>query len=128
MYTKGSEKSGRAGKGGGPDMSLANIQDNLVKNFMVQPFQSRGEEAQRVQEQVRAQYQAEQTRQADEAVTDAKRTNQEGIRNDQERKKDKYESKRRSAKNPDDEEDEETPSESSNFSVPGDVHRIDIVV
>ena len=110
-------------------MSLANIQDNLVKNFMVQPFQSRGEEAQRVQEQIRAQYQAEQTRQADEAVTDAKRANQEGIRPDQERKKDRYESKRRSAKNPDEEEkEEETPAESANLSVPGDVHRIDIVI
>ena len=107
-------------------MSLANIQDNLVKNFMVQPFQSRGGEVQRVNEQVRTQFQAEQARQAEEAVTHAKEAEQEGIRPDQEGKRDRYESKRRSAKKAEDEEEEETPPESTNAF--GDGHRIDIVV
>ena len=108
-------------------MSLANIQDNLVKNFMVQPFQSRGAEEQRAQEQIRAQYQAEQSRKADEAVADAKKAEQEGIRPDQERRKDKYESKRRRAKNPDGEEEEESAAP-SDVPIPGEVHRINIVV
>jgi len=106
-------------------MSLANIQDNLVKNFMVQPFQSRGGEVQRVNEQVRAQFQAEQTRQAEEAVSHTKEAEQEGIRGDEEGKRDRYESKRR--KKAEDEE-EEAPSESTNVSPHGDGRLIDIVV
>ena len=106
-------------------MSLANIQDNLVKNFIVTPIQSRGGEVQRVNEQVRAQFQAEQARQAEESVTHAKEAEQEGIRSDQEGKRDRYESKRR--KKVEDEE-EETPPESSNASAHGDGRLIDIVV
>jgi len=107
-------------------MSLANIQDNLVKNFMVQPFQSRGGEAQRVHEQVRAQFQAEQTRQADEVVTHTKEAEQQGIRPDQERGKEKRESKRRRPGEPEGEEEATTPP--STASVSGEGQRIDIIV
>ena len=69
-------------------MSLAAIQDNLVKAPLVQQTHTRGDDVARGQEIHQAAQQREQDRQGDQVVLHTKEAEQEGLRPDEEREKD----------------------------------------
>lgn len=75
-------------------MSLAAIQDNLVKVHLVQQTQTRGDDVARGQEIHQAAQQREQDRQGDQVVIHTKEAEQEGIRPDEEREKEQRRKKR----------------------------------
>ncbi len=76
-------------------MSLAAIQDNLVKTSLVQHTQTRGEDVARGQEIAQALAQRERNRQEDQVVISTHQTEQERIRADEERKKEERRKKRK---------------------------------
>ena len=91
-------------------MSLAAIQDNLVKTSLVQQTQSRVDDVSRAQQIGQTAAQREHDRQEDQVVIGAHEAEQQGIRTDEERQK---EERRKKRKREEEEEAAENDSESS---------------
>lgn len=87
-------------------MSLAAIQDNLVKTSLVQQTQARGEDVARTQDVAQILSQKEHDRQEDQVVISTRHAEQEGVRPDAERRKDERRRKRRDGEKPEDGEEE----------------------
>ena len=75
-------------------MSLAAIQDNLVKAPLVQQTQTRGDDVARGQEIGQAALQKEENRRMDEVVLHTQETENQGVRTDEEREKEGKKKKR----------------------------------
>lgn len=100
-------------------MSLAAIQDNLVKTSLVQQTQSRGDDVSRGQQIAQAAAQREHNRQEDQVVISTHEAEQAGIRTDEERKKEEQRKKRKR------EEEEAAESPEENASAPSDSYAPD---
>ena len=89
-------------------MSLAAIQDNLVKTSLVQQTQTRGDDVGRTHEAAQVSLQREHDRQEDQVVISSQRKDEHGIRPDDERRK---EGEKRRRKKGDDASEEEREAE-----------------
>ena len=114
-------------------MSLAAIQDNLVKTSLVQHTQSRVDDVSRGQQIAQTAAQREHDRQEDQVVITLRETEQKNIRADEEREKEEQRKKRKREKEAED-KDQESPAEggaSGGQSTPGTravMRRINIVI
>lgn len=113
-------------------MSLAAIQDNLVKAPLVQQTQTRGDDVARGQEIAQTANQREQNRQEDQVVIHTRESENQGIRTDEEREKEQRKKKQQQEEeeeeqNAEGREDPETDpkSETGTRMV---MHRINIVI
>ena len=86
-------------------MSLAGIQETLVKTHLVQQVQSRGTEQTRAQEQAQTQFHRDLAREADEVVLSMTRAEESAI-NENDEDREKGEGRRRRRNRPDEEEAE----------------------
>ena len=76
-------------------MSLAAIQDNLVKTSLVQQTQTRSDDVGRAQEIAHVALQREHDRREDQVVISAQQKNEHGIRSDEERRKEEERRRRK---------------------------------
>lgn len=114
-------------------MSLAAIQDNLVKVPLVQQTQTRGDDVARGQEIGQTAAQRENDRQADQVVLHTRESENQGIRADEEREKEERKKKKRQEE---EEEEEQNASPEDNADAPPEekkgtrmvMHRINIVI
>lgn len=113
-------------------MSLAAIQDNLVKVNLVQQTQTRNDDVAKSQEIFQTAIQREQDRQGDQVVLMTHQTEQKIIRPDDEREKEERKKKKR--EDGEEEGAEQAPGAPEKGDVPSDGHprasmrRINIVV